>query len=424
MKLRYWIVAMILCFAIGIGAVVSLPKSDEYIKVDMVDINERFSNVTEKLNQDIHKSQEELVQLVSELEEQYRCHIYLKTEDTYESKINNAVRKHDILLDYYYMENDEEILSGKIAFSGQQENVARFCSNLTRRMLAVFILMFLVVMAFLAVLYVWYIRPFKKLQKFAGQVSKGNFDLPLYMGKRNYFGAFTESFDILREELKRARNSEYEANRSKKELVASLSHDIKTPVATIKAICEILQIKLQSEAEKEKLHVIERKADVIDHLIIDMFNSTLDDLEKLKITPAEELSTIIEPMFNEINHYGKIHMRSQVPECMIWVDALRLNQVIDNLINNSYKYADSDIDVDFEKIGHALQITIQDYGAGVSSEELPLIVEKFYRGENSKGKDGSGLGLYLSKTFMESMGGSLQIDGSRGFRVILRIALV
>ena len=244
------------------------------------------------------------------------------------------------------------------------------------------------------------------------------------MGKRNYFGAFTESFDILREELKRARNSEYEANRSKKELVASLSHDIKTPVATIKAICEILQIKLQSEAEKEKLHVIERKADVIDHLIIDMFNSTLDDLEKLKITPAEELSTIIEPMFNEINHYGKIHMRSQVPECMIWVDALRLNQVIDNLINNSYKYADSDIDVDFEKIGHALQITIQDYGAGVSSEELPLIVEKFYRGENSKGKDGSGLGLYLSKTFMESMGGSLRIDGSRGFRVILRIALV
>lgn len=438
MKLRYWIVGLLLCFVVGTWAAVELPAGDEYTKLDMVDINERYDNVVDALEESSINDN-----LRSQLEEQYRCKIYLVTDEDYETNRNNAIKRQDVLLDYSMKVVDEstrnmengidfngggtvqnQVLAGKIAFSGQQENVDRLYSALIRRIILIFACLFFAIIILIILMYEQYMRPFHKLQEFAGQISKGNFDFPLDMNKNNYFGAFTESFDVMREELKRARQSEYEANQSKKELVASLSHDIKTPVATIKALCEILEIKVTSEAENEKIHVIEQKADVIDHLISDMFHATLEDLEKLKIVPTEELSTIIQPMFQEINHYGKIHLMNQVPECMICVDKLRLNQVIDNLINNSYKYAGTDIDVNFEKIGHELIVRIQDHGPGINTDELPLLVEKFYRGENAKGKDGSGLGLYLSKTFMEGMGGSMSVENNEGFCVTLTISLV
>lgn len=79
------------------------------------------------------------------------------------------------------------------------------------------------------------IKPFRKLKRFAERIAKGNLDIPLEMDRHNLFGAFTESFDIMRSELKKARIAEARANTSKKELVAKLSHDIKTPVASIKA---------------------------------------------------------------------------------------------------------------------------------------------------------------------------------------------
>ena len=70
----------------------------------------------------------------------------------------------------------------------------------------------------------------------------------------------------------------------------------------------------------------------------------------------------------------------------------------------------------------SLQIEIADKGGGVSKDEIELIMEKFRRGSNSKGKDGSGLGLYISKYFMERMGGGISCrNGDGGFVVTLRI---
>ena len=83
------------------------------------------------------------------------------------------------------------------------------------------------------------IRPFRQLKDFAGRIAEGNLDIPLKMDRFNLFGAFTESFDIMRAELKRARRAEAQANAAKKELVAELSHDIKTPIASIQAAAEV-----------------------------------------------------------------------------------------------------------------------------------------------------------------------------------------
>lgn len=99
-----------------------------------------------------------------------------------------------------------------------------------------------------------------------------------------------------------------------------------------------------------------------------------------------------------------------------------------NIITNSYKYANTKIDVDYSLIDDYLEMKIRDYGPGVSEEELPAVTNKFYRGKDAekRQKEGSGLGLYISKSFMEKMDGDLiceRADENGGFSVKLLIPL-
>lgn len=417
MKIRYWLLGALTILILG--CVVSLRligKDMNASQVDMPELNLRYCEVTKAL-EELPDAEHLSEQSFRKLEEKYHCQIIRHESYDYETDVYNAIRDHKILMD---VEKDGKIYA-KIAFEGQNAKLRNLYQAVFTRIILVFVALAVLLMLLGFFIYWQYIRPFRNLQRFAAQIAKGNLDFPLAMPKGNYFGAFTESFDIMREELKKARQGEYEANVSKKELVASLSHDIKTPVATIRAICEILMLKIKDEVTLEKIGIINRKAGVIDALISDMFHATLEDLSMLKITPTEELSTIIRPMFEEINYDGKIHYQNEVPECLIVADALRLNQVIDNVINNSYKYAGTDIQVSFRDTGCAIAIEIADSGAGVAEDELPLLQEKFYRGSNAEGQSGSGLGLYLSGIFMEGMGGTFSYENKNGFTVCLTL---
>lgn len=79
--------------------------------------------------------------------------------------------------------------------------------------------------------YIAILRPFEKMKKFAGEIAKGNFDIPLRYERSNYFGEFTWSFDCMRREIVKARSCEREAIENNKTVIATLSHDIKTPIA-------------------------------------------------------------------------------------------------------------------------------------------------------------------------------------------------
>lgn len=419
MKLRYWVAGIFLFLTVMCGHTIFKMQEMQTSQVDMADINDRFCEVEKQLIQ-IDNSVNVIAEqetAIESIEETQNCQIYFHSEDDYNKRVNEAIRKQNILIDY---EVDGKIVA-KVVFAGEGEKFTTIYQMLKRQIVLLGAGMMIIAGGLMLYLYLQYIRPFCKLQRFAEHIANGDLDFALEMPKRNYFGAFTESFDIMREELKRARQGEYEANVSKKELVASLSHDIKTPVATIKAICEILMLKLKEEATLEKIVIINQKAGMIDTLISDMFHATLEDLMALKITPREELSTIILPMFEEINHYQRIHYENALPECLIVADALRLNQVIDNVINNSYKYANTDIAVSFHDLENAIEIVIKDFGNAVDDEEILLVTEKYFRGANAEGKNGSGLGLYLSNLFMEKMQGSFSCANEGGFVVRLTV---
>ena len=263
------------------------------------------------------------------------------------------------------------------------------------------------------------LQPFKNLKMFASRVAQGDLSFQLEMDRENRFGAFSESFDLMRQQLETARENERLANISKKELVASLSHDIKTPVASIKVISELFQAKHGETAEMES---ISKKADQIDLLISNMFTATLEDLKQLKVTLADATTPQLEEEITASDYQKKIQPFT-LPECVVTADLLRFRQVMDNIIGNSYKYAETDIEVSGVIDGECFTLTIRDCGPAVSTEEMALLCEKFYRASNAEGKSGSGLGLFLSKYFIEEMGGTLTVSSNNGFCVAIRLKI-
>ncbi|MBR5421529.1 MAG: HAMP domain-containing histidine kinase [Lachnospiraceae bacterium] len=286
----------------------------------------------------------------------------------------------------------------------------------------------------MALIYGSYIRkriilPFRELKGFAGKIAEGKLDEPLTMDMDNIFGAFTESFDIMREQLAESREREVALQKKERELVASLSHDLKTPITGIKLTTELLTAGFNMREDKpdtdviEKLDNIYKKADQIDMLVSDLFSATLDDLGEFRVSCRDEESRILSEILKKYDD-RRLVKASAVPELLIRIDSRRMSQVIGNIIVNSYKYANTAIDVDYSIVEDRLLMRIADHGPGVPADELGLITNKFYRGRQWRegSEEGSGLGLYIAKTLMEKMDGDLLAE-SRGEGLIITLLI-
>ena len=305
------------------------------------------------------------------------------------------------------------------------------------------------------------ITPFKNLKDFAAKVAQGQLNEPLQMDRDNMFGAFSESFDIMREELAESKKRELELQKKERELVASLSHDLKTPVTGIKVTSELLQMRLsvkenevsrsETEVDNESADIsgkgseseqieftradidtmsqdakgIYQKAEQIDALVSDLFTAALDDLGEFKVSCNDEESKVLNNIVKSYDDRG-LAVIGMLPEVIINIDKKRMSQVIGNVISNSYKYANTRIDISYRLSEGYLEMQIRDYGPGVPTDELDLITNKFYRGKKWQDteKEGNGLGLYISKTLMNKMNGDLltESDGE-GLAVTLIISL-
>lgn len=343
--------------------------------------------------------------------------VVFRTREGLSESINSAVAHRDTILD---IRVGGEICGKVIVYNNSDSAEA------SRRSIAAVFAAALVVQCAVCVVYAVYlnrriIRPFGRLKGFAERIAGGNLDIPLEMDKGNLFGAFTESFDIMRSELKKARIAEAKANASKKELVAKLSHDIRTPVASIKAVSELGAATAADVKTRGNYEQIVLKADQINTLVGNLFSATLEELEQLTVSPADMPSTELHGMLASADIFHRADI-PEIPERLLYADKLRLQQVFDNIFANSYKYAGTDISVEIHAGNKALAVAIEDYGGGVSAGELPALREKFKRGKNAEGIDGAGLGLYISDTFMCDMGGELLIENTgRGLKITVCI---
>ena len=278
-------------------------------------------------------------------------------------------------------------------------------------------------------LYIWFaiLRPFEKLTGFAERIANGDFDLPLNYERTNYFGKFTWAFDCMRREISSARACEKEAIENNKTVIASLSHDIKTPVASIRAYAEGLEAGMDATPEKRAkyLSVIMRKCDEVAALTNDMLLHSISDLDKLKMNPTEfELCGFIKETVSEISVRNNIRLNLPAYFIDINADRNRLTQVFENIVSNAAKYAKTDVEISAAKTDKGVEIIFRDFGKGIPEEEIPFIFDKFYRGSRIEKENGAGLGLYIVKYVVTQSGGEVYAENlSDGFQIRIILPL-
>ena len=340
------------------------------------------------------------------------------TEDGISTSVNEAVRNNDTILDLTV----DGSAAGKVLFhNATRERIGKW-----QQAIAVTVLCSSIIQAVLVISYMLYLRktivkPFDELSDFANRVAGGDLDIPLEMDKGNTFGSFTEAFDLMRTELKKSRAAEKAAYDAKKDMVAQLSHDIKTPVASIKSASEFGYELAKDEKVKERFNLINFKADELTVLVDNLFVDSVKDASEIKVSPRENDSSSVREAILHADFQNRAG-EFTIPECTVFTDKLRLQQAFDNVFINSYKYADTEIKVEAKIEGEYLKVAVRDFGPGVTDEEVAVLKEKYKRGANSEGKEGAGIGLYLTSYFLKEMDGDILITNEDpGLQVLFLI---
>ncbi len=279
-------------------------------------------------------------------------------------------------------------------------------------------------------LYFLILKPFDDLEQYADEIAAGNLERDFRYRRVNLFGHFTWAFDHMRTEIINARKNEQAAIENNKTVIATLSHDIKTPIASIRGYAEAFLLNMDATKERRERYanVILKKCDEVTKITNDMFLHALHDLNHLVIKQEEvEIDKIIENTITDVRMREKICVNGKIAHALLAsADPERIEQVIGNIIGNAEKYAKGSAIEIKTKIYHinegqecqcnlaisseeVYELSIRDYGLGIADEDMPFVFEKFYRGKNAQQETGAGLGLYIVKYIMEKMQGDVKL---------------
>lgn len=259
------------------------------------------------------------------------------------------------------------------------------------------------------------IKPFYRIKEVPFELSKGNLNVGLKESKSRFFGRFIWGLDLLREKLEEQKAKELSIQKEKKTLVLSISHDIKTPLSSIKLYSKALSKNLYDSDEKrtEIAENIGVMADKIEGFVSDIIKASSEDFLHLEVSKSEfyldELIDKIRIYYSEKLELLKTDFNiEEYSNCLILGDLDRANEVLQNILENAIKYGDgSSIRLEIDTEEDYRLITIANSGCTLSENELPYIFNSFWRGSNATNSRGSGLGLYICRQLMLKMEGDI-----------------
>lgn len=315
------------------------------------------------------------------------------------------------------------ILNKNALFEGTQGGIYKYLGT---GFLITILLLILLIFVFTRYISRDILVPLKELNEVTKSIAEGNLDNELQYRKDNELGRFCETFDTMRIKLKESLEKQLIYENNRKELIASISHDLRTPISSIKGYVEGLQDGVARDKEKfdRYLNVIKDKTERLDKLIEDLFQFSRLELDKLNFVKEvcnskEVLGEILTPYMIEYNEKEiDLVVEQSLPARKIKVDRKRISQVMDNLIKNAETHLDDNgiIKIEADIKEGFLRISVKDNGEGINEEDLPHIFDKFYRAEKSRSRDygGSGLGLAICKEIIEEHGGEIWVKSIDG----------
>ena len=266
------------------------------------------------------------------------------------------------------------------------------------------------------------LKPFNRLSALPEELAKGDLSVQLPETKDRYFGRFIWGLNMLRDELAAAEEKESQRIRQEKTQLLSLSHDIKTPLAAIKLYSKALSRGLYTDSERlsEAAAGIEKNADEIERYLGQLIKTSEEDMmsfevESGEVYMSEAIGAVKGRYAERLELLGTELSIEKHPDCLLSADGERLTEVLQNIFENALKYGDGRrISIRFSDEEDCRLITIANTGCTLPEGELESIFNSFWRGSNSKGKQGSGLGLYICRRLMRAMGGDIFAELKNG----------
>lgn len=270
--------------------------------------------------------------------------------------------------------------------------------------------------------------PIKELSVAANKISEGNLDYSVESNKKDELGELSNTFERMRLKLKEAKDAQLQYEKNRHELIASISHDLKTPLTSIKGYIKGIQDGVANTPEKLEryLNITYKTANDMDGLIDELFLYSKLDLKSSpfqfeKVDLYSFFADFIEELaFNLEQEQGTATLVAKKNDSyVVMADREKLRRAVSNILQNSLKYMDKEhksIQVLLSSQPDTVTIKMSDNGIGISKEAIPFIFEIFYRTDASRNSStgGSGLGLSIVKKIIEEHGGTVWADSKLG----------
>ena len=247
-------------------------------------------------------------------------------------------------------------------------------------------------------------NPIEKISEKASYLAKGNYDFSFYDSCNIY------EIDELANTLDYAKDELSQMDELRRELLANVSHDLKTPLTMIKGYAEMIRDLNNEEKRNDNLNVIIEEADRLNYLVDDIL--TLSKLQSGKQELNIEEFNLSEMVHNIIKRFsilkeleGYNFELSFADNILIKADKKKIEQVIYNLINNAINYTGSDNKIIINiLVNNEIKVEIKDTGSGINKKDIPHIWDKYYHSnkKHKRNKVGTGLGLSIVKNILES----------------------
>jgi signal transduction histidine kinase len=272
------------------------------------------------------------------------------------------------------------------------------------------------------------IRPIRELQFATKEIKEGNLNISIQSTSKDELGQLAQGFEEMRVRLKESIEMQKAYEENRKELIANISHDLKTPITTIKGYVEGIQDGVANSREKvaRYINTIHKKSMELDHLIDELFLYSKLDLQRQtfhfeQIPFDYYLQDYVEELRFDVE--GKnVSVTLEIEKgknYLINGDREHLKRVITNIVGNSLKYNDKQhkkLSFKLTSLVSHILVTLEDNGTGIDENSLPFIFDRFYRADLARGteKGGSGLGLSIAKRIIEEHHGAIWAESKNG----------
>ncbi|WP_280770795.1 sensor histidine kinase [Salipaludibacillus daqingensis] len=279
------------------------------------------------------------------------------------------------------------------------------------------------------------LNPLKQIYTATEEMTEGNLNYEINYTKNDEIGRFIKGFNIMRDHLKQSLHKQQQYEKNRKELIATISHDLRTPLQSIKGYVEGINdgIVQNEEMKKRYLQVILSKTEQLNRLIEDLFEFSKIDLdqlamEKVLVNSKDYFDQLLTEFAIDLNQKEtKLLVKKSVPSSVIHIDKKRIEQVFTNLLDNAVRYGASEIGIRMYESTEEkrLVIVISDNGPGIPEEDLSHIFNHFYRGEKSRSRElgGTGLGLAIVKSILEAHDGEITVESVEGNGTTFKLSL-